>query len=773
VVGFLKVLLSLWRLVFVLWNFRPETHRLSHPAHPPNSTAARGIVACLAVAWLVVRWLMPAEAATRGEQLWLAAGWCCIAAAWWWCVPSRRGGTTVDVCVALLIGGHLQGGLVAFFTGGQLRTAANLMGEWVSLGAAWLVLRELLVLTEWAVPLRRAILATAATVALLGVWQHYVELPRLAREMGAKIEQVRAARERGEVSPAEWELAQADVSTTDSGLILFQKRLEDSREPFGFFALANTLGGLLAACFVWTVAAALTARTSPRLWWRVGPVLLVLAWCLALTKSRTAWVGALCGLAVVAVPLARRARQGVTSPINFRWSSRTLLFAPCLVGVLLAAAGWGLSQTGGFDRQVLTEAAKSFSYRWQYWTGAARLIGESPLLGVGLGQFREHYLRVKLPEASEEIADPHNLLLDVWVHGGLCAVAGLLGLLIAVVVRRPQPGSSESRASRHSELPGCGETANGSVEKCVFLSGLAAFALAFAANFGLQGVWDDRYFVLAVAWVGFWSLLRPVAGLPEGGALAALLALTVHLLGAGGLGMPAVVQAAWVWLALGMSHAPAAGTESLWKRRVAATLFAAVGLVIAGPLWQPVLRAERHLQRGDLAAQRGNPSEASTEYLLAKHADRWNPTPLSRLAGQSVHSWQRMTTADANYTASDRSPFSDALTALLEAEHRHPQSTDFPHQRAVLWLALSERSGDAVHARNAAEILAECVARYPTNSEYLAAWSRAAGLAGDAATATQAARRALDQDDLNQRLGHVDRVLPKETRQSLERQPPG
>ena len=49
--------------------------------------------------------------------------------------------------------------------------------------------------------------------------------------------------------------------------------------------------------------------------------------------------------------------------------------------------------------------------------------------GVGPGNFAGPYVKYKLPEASEEILDPHNLLLEVWTTGGFWAVAGLVGAL--------------------------------------------------------------------------------------------------------------------------------------------------------------------------------------------------------------------------------------------------------------------------------------------------------------------------------------------------------
>src|SRR3990170_3588062 len=115
--------------------------------------------------------------------------------------------------------------------------------------------------------------------------------------------------------------------------------------------------------------------------------------------------------------------------------------------------------SGGLDIQVISEAPKSLRYRVQYWCGAAAVLRESPvalLFGTGPGNFRQHYLRHKLAESSEEIADPHNFLLDVWASGGMIAVAGLsvfLGAVAAVACRnRTKPPAR--RADDATAAPG-------------------------------------------------------------------------------------------------------------------------------------------------------------------------------------------------------------------------------------------------------------------------------------------------------------------------------
>ena len=104
-----------------------------------------------------------------------------------------------------------------------------------------------------------------------------------------------------------------------------------------------------------------------------------------------------------------------------------MLIGAVIVGVGIAAA----ALSGGLDFAVLSQAPKSLRYRLEYWQGTWATIREHLWLGTGPANFRDYYFRHKLPESSEEIADPHNFILDVWANAGLL---GLIGLLACVVL---------------------------------------------------------------------------------------------------------------------------------------------------------------------------------------------------------------------------------------------------------------------------------------------------------------------------------------------------
>lgn len=729
------------------------------------------LIGTLAAALVLVRWLLPTEGVAQGDQLWLVVLWSLVAGIWLGVGAGfRRPLGPLDFCLALVVAGHLLGGWLVWVEGGHRRVAVNLMAEWWGLTCGWLVLRDFLLSGAWTLAFRRAWLALAVTVSCLGLWQHYYSLPRSAQELGPKIARLRAELAQGETGPTAWEFLRLGLSTTEPGLTLMEKRLRDSREPFGFFALANTLGGLLGASLVWGVVGTLglpprRGSHSWRVWVPCWLGWLAMAWCLALTKSRTAWAGVMAGGVLAMVIGCRRSPEG-----GLAWLRGRAWIALLIVTGLVVGGAAVLWSTGGWDREVLAEAPKSLGYRIQYWRATWRLIVESPWWGVGLGQFREHYLRVKLAEASEEIADPHNLLLDAWVNSGLVGVIGLLGTLavglraIWVLEHRAAWGETAEPVEKSA--------VNAWVVPGVFGGGLLSFATAFASELIFRGMWDDRLCVAGLVWAGLYFALIPR---PTEEAFAAGMAgvvLGVHLLGAGGMGMPAVMLAALVWLGLLTSSQRSEVTPAPWLRgcgKVLGLICLGLAVSIAVVCWYPVRQASLAIGLGDRAAERGDWTTAYAEYQRALKLDPWDPQPAGRLAEAAFTDWQALLPSDRYYADGQAGPFQMAMTALAEARRRHPTSAYWWQREAEYWLALWERTGERQPAVSAANSAAQAVALYPTLTAGWVLWSDAAEAANDRQTALKAARRALEQDDINRRWGHVERVLPETVRRRLER----
>ena len=191
----------------------------------------------------------------------------------------------------------------------------------------------------------------------------------------------------------------------------FEQRLM-STEPIATFALTNSLAGLLAPWLVVAVGIAIVgAHNGQRNRWRWTAAALasaiVIAGCLMLTKSRSAYLAVMAGVAILLLFGGARG-----SLIPYR---RRVLIGVAGVVCLLIALGM---LVGGLDAGVLNQATKSLGYRMEYWEATLAMIRDYPVTGSGPGNFQFAYTQYKLPRASEEIQDPHNFLLEVWATAG-------------------------------------------------------------------------------------------------------------------------------------------------------------------------------------------------------------------------------------------------------------------------------------------------------------------------------------------------------------------
>jgi O-antigen ligase len=163
-------------------------------------------------------------------------------------------------------------------------------------------------------------------------------------------------------------------------------------------------------------------------------------------------------------PLSRRARIAIVAAL--------VLVALALAPFLATERFQSLFQTGtgtGFFRLAL-------------WTSAVNMIGDHPVLGVGLDNFLYEYPKYILPEAWREpnLSHPHNVLLDFWVRLGIGGVLVLVWMLAAFFRR-------------------AWETFRTTED--VYTRALMLGLLASMVDFLAHGVIDAAYFVVDLAFV--------------------------------------------------------------------------------------------------------------------------------------------------------------------------------------------------------------------------------------------------------------------------------
>jgi hypothetical protein len=745
-------------------NRRNASRDLAQPAERSWLAASRLWLLGTCVALSIARLLSPSESvAWRGDGLpldliWLVAllGW--ATAAWHDRRVTVRAGW-IDAGVALLVAWSA----VAAIHSAQVdapRPAMNMLFNWLALGAALWLWRQLIADEREVRTLIAVFVAIAVGISGYGLHQYFVSLP--------------ADRARY--------LADPDAALAAEGLNfpagsiereLFEQRLM-STEPPATFALANSLAGwlvpwLLVAVavgwFAWRDRRGNNVAGTSRVLVGVLLMLTVAGLVLLLTKSRSAVVALAAGVPLLVWAL-RRGRE-----LHLR---RAALVGSAIAAAVVLLIAIGVF-AGGLDREVLSEAPKSLGFRWQYWQATATMVRDLPWLGCGPGNFGDHYTRYKLPTASEEITDPHNLFLEIAATAGLPAALALAAVLAGVLwlwfrgcVREDQEmvGAVTSNARQSSRLS--------TGQRAILVGALAGLALAWIAPYATGGLIDIAPgLVLTIAcgaigagivwllwpWVEHGTLAAPMLA-------AAALALAVNLLAAGGIAFPAVAGAMWLLIALTLDvtemsvEQSAIRTSGRMVRRInvgriplsiagLASLTAVVGCYWFG--YRPVV-----LSLLESSAARAA-SGTEIEQLLESAADNdpYAAQPQLDLAQWNFERWNH-----------DQQPQSFAqfeATVNKAIELRPSQSAVW--LRVGLWYRqVAARTHQAEHFDRAVDACRRAVELYPNHAREHAMLALACHAAGHGEDAQREAAEAWRFDALTP---HADQRLHDDLRREL------
>lgn len=702
---------------------RRSAERETPGVNAPLAERLRPWLLGVVVAILVARPLFPSEVGPEAADN-LPLVMLSLVAATLWLLAVLRGRSwwlrvgVIDAVVVAWIGWHSFA--AAWAVGhGAARAAVNSLWLWIGYGALYFLLRQLLASRRETRAVMVVLFALTVSIAGYGLEQYFYELPQTRAAYQADPEA--ALREQG-----------FSTAPDSPDRRLFEDRLR-SVEPIGTFALTNSLAGMIVPWLTLGVGLAL-AEAHERRRGRVllaGAVCLVLlAGCLLLTKSRSGFAAALLG-----VPLSWWACRQATGRLSWKWLAAA-------AGTLVVLAGLALA-VGGLDRQVASEATKSLGYRMQYWSSSLAMIKDGPLYGRGPGQFGEIYQGYKLPEASEEISDPHNFLIEVWVTAGTPALLALLTVLALFAWRwlRPAPpegaGLPEQTPTGDATLAIMGGAVGG------FLAALPLGLLGSAPP-GLAVFWLGLplacLVVLALApWVREGTLPVRLPGV-------ALVVLLIHLLAAGALEFAGVAGSFWLLLAVGLNLTEPRPTYQI-SRGVGVLLFlVTLGLTLAGYLtgYAPVLTRQMALRRAQEEPRR------AVEFLQqARDADSWAVEPQRALAalafGQATH----------EPTPQRRNEFLRAQEAVFVLT---PWSSAVRAEAGERYVALFEQTHEPVWSQRAAEVYQQAIERYPNSALLRARLALALAAAGQPEAARREAQEALRLHELTP---HRDKKLPE------------
>jgi O-antigen ligase len=719
-----------------------------------------------AVALFVVQPLLPGEStAYTGDgmpivmlSILLAAAWLLGAA---WLAGATGHGSRIrfgptDAAVVVLVLLHTAAALYAARHGSP-RPAVNMLWQWIGLAVMFFLARQLIATGREARAVAAVMIALTVALSSYGLYQYFVEQPRTQAEAKDPERLDRMLREAGLWYPP-----------GSPERLQFENRLF-STEPLATFALTNSLAGLLAPWLVVAVGIGVGlgfgaglgfGRRDGWSWAGVAISVAVLAACLVLTKSRSAYGATALGL--VLVGLVGRQRRG-------RLGWRLPAVAAAVAALLLATA----VAIGGLDIEVLSEAKKSLGYRVEYWRATVDMIADHPWTGCGPGNFQHTYTTYKLPGASEEVAEPHNFLLEVWATAGtptmlaLLVVLGCFGWTLRRHVLGATAGSSSSaqntvgQANRGTRaLPQPPRT-----DATAFVLGGALFGFILAWPLGLLGTTVPAPAVLLLGLPAAACVVAAMFGWIRGGRMGpaapaiGVVVLLVNLLAAGGIAFPGVAGTLWLLMALGL-HATDPAATRLLRRPVAVTalvVFLAAAAACYWTAYAPVLGAQSEMHQ----AQQARPDMLKTIRHLEKaaEADPLAADPWNQLATLSFARWQ--VDHDPN-TLGQFEQYND--TALSLAPNSSPAWIMTADRYLEVFLKGKTRRRSDLDQSLAA--YRRAIRLYPTNAVYRAKYAVALEVAGDAAGFDREAREALRLDDLTH---HHDKKIPPELRNRLMR----
>lgn len=737
-----------------------------------------GLLTSAVWATLLARWFVPTEGTALGDTLWLSTltfGICGLWLLWNSRTLSRPPGQSrLVISLATLVLAQVISALVILGTEGQKRPALNLLWEWLAIGMQGLVLRESLRQTSVR-PWLTTVLAVWLTLSAYGIWQHHFwyqanwsDYQAMRQELseleGRLVHLEPAERKRMQELQAEFVQQGVPLSATERGL--FERRLRDSTEPPGFFALANSFAGPVAVLSV--LLAGLALRKDGTAVARSGLVtgrrliiglLLMALWCLQLTKSRTAFCGAAAGFALLLA-------MHLSSSSSGRTMRRIATGCLTLAAGAVVLFGIGLA-SGAVDTQVISEAPRSLRFRLEYWSATVSMIADHPWLGVGPGQFRDHYLSYRLAGASEEIADPHQTLLDVTASAGLPGLIALLALLTILVINAVQLWTRARRGdSERSIRTGLWWQDDAGTVSVVIAVGLVAGWQMLVEAGPQPHVLTVGLLAAGVSlFASRSSLIEPV---PASALLSAQAALMIHLLGAGGIAMPAIIG---LLVTLGVLTEAALRPEDTApqadsSRRVQFACRGLAGLAVllvflcGRTSLLPVLEARGLMLTGDYeVALTGRPESGAPRYRAAAAADPLSYEPWLRLAELEFRNWDLQHRTES---------FDNAVDFAEEARQRAPFTPLIPWRMGVWYRQLAESDRNEEAARTSVEHLKRAVELSPTNALWRSDLAFAQRLAEQTDEARQSAVRALELDDLNHRAGHIDKYLSDDIRSRLE-----
>lgn len=273
-----------------------------------------------------------------------------------------------------------------------------------------------------------------------------------------------------------------------------------TNEPFGTFIGPNQLAGFLVLTLPVLFGSMMDTRDFKVRLTGLGVGLLALA----LTESKGGLVALGCGAAAV-FALQKTRTSGRARAVGIGAAASAAAVGVVLFSPLLAAAA---------------RHSHSVHVRAVYWRATGPIIAQSPVLGVGLDNWQEHYYQTK-STVQQETKKTHNDYLEILSETGIAGFLAL-GAILVLGLRRALVRDSEPEPER--EDPGL-----------LLVGPVLGILVLLGALQSIDSVGTALAIVLGAAWLGAWLLLRrtppPAAATwTRIGLAGGLVAFMVHML---------------------------------------------------------------------------------------------------------------------------------------------------------------------------------------------------------------------------------------------------
>jgi len=588
----------------------------------------------------------------------------------------------------------------------------------------------------------------------------------------------------------------------------FERRLR-AREASGSMPHSNVAGSYLVLCGLAAVGLTIARWRRPT----AGFDRLLKAGCALMTTGLLGAVVLTWSLGAIIAGVVAVILWIVVAGLG-RWIKPHRATAFIVGWVCVATVGVGVVGYGLYRHAL---PSWSLTFRWQYWRASSKLIADHALTGVGRENYDRHYLRYKLIEAPEEVANPHNLFVQAAADWGALGLVGVVVMLVGAsrvvcltpVMRdenlaapRGSPrGDSTARDARPADGDAHAAARDGPGAGFMLRWGVTVLILLTAGRVALIWTDDPRFFfhayylsmTTALCWlVGFavfglgWESVdegsdRPSRSLSAGVAFG-LFAFVLHDMINFAAFVPAT--ATTVFTLLAVCVAQRSGRESRAVERTGVARWLPFGLaiggiaIVVGAAAVPVARAGYHLGRAREMGRQIVPAAvtaqiANAEYDRAVEADPLDPTPCVEKARWLMALSQIPNLRDEAYRL--------AAEALAKGADRDPFSAKLPRMQMQLYLQRALSSGRSEDYVAAIDAGLRALQLYPRDPTGLAMLGDVQLVAGEATGSRQLLRdavasydRALRLDDQRlvweelHRLREKDRAAIQSKRQRAE-----